>query len=130
MRKARVSGRGSRGPPPPVAARKLALLPAATPRVRAAASRRPKGHSRAAPGTRVSFVRVSVVGLGPGPSDLITPAATARLRLAGARVFARTRFFPGLDELLSDLAWESFDDVYETAPSLDAVSDAIVDRLL
>src|SRR5438105_3754225 len=76
------------------------------------------------------FVRVSIVGLGPGPFELVTPAATARLYAPGVAVFARTRFFPGLDELLSGLAWESFDDVYEPAPSLEAVSDAIVDRLL
>ena len=75
-------------------------------------------------------MRVSVVGLGPGPLDWITPAARSRLRAPGARVFARTRLFPNLSELLEGVAWESFDALYESAASLDDVHASIVDRLL
>jgi tetrapyrrole methylase family protein / MazG family protein len=75
-------------------------------------------------------VRISVVGLGPGPADWVTPAAMARLRLAGARVFVRTRFFPGLEKLLAGISWESFDALYEQAASLTDVSQAMAERLL
>ena len=75
-------------------------------------------------------MRISVVGLGPGPREWITPAALARLREPGGRVFARTRFFPGLSELLDGVPWNSFDDLYETAESLDQVNAAIAERLL
>src|SRR5579859_965544 len=75
-------------------------------------------------------MRVSVVGLGPGPLDWITPAAVARLRLPKARVFVRTRFFPGLDALLAGVDWSSFDDVYDAASSLSEVQSEIASRLL
>src|SRR5689334_23326763 len=75
-------------------------------------------------------MRVSVVGLGPGPREWITPAAEARLRLPNARVFARTRLFPGLPELLRGVAWSSFDDIYESAPTLNEVHETIAARLL
>ena len=76
-------------------------------------------------------MRVSVVGLGPGPLDWITPAAMARLRLPGARVFVRTSHFPALAELLSGVPqWSSFDDVYDSAVALKDVNASIVDRVL
>jgi tetrapyrrole methylase family protein / MazG family protein len=75
-------------------------------------------------------MRVSVVGLGPGPLSWISSAATDRLRTPGARVFVRTRLFPGLDQLLAGVAWESFDELYETADSLDEVTRRMVERLL
>jgi tetrapyrrole methylase family protein/MazG family protein len=75
-------------------------------------------------------MRVSVVGLGPGPLDWISRAAIDRLRSPGTRVFVRTRLFPGLDELLVGVAWESFDELYETADSLDEVNRRMVERLL
>jgi tetrapyrrole methylase family protein/MazG family protein len=45
-------------------------------------------------------------------------------------VFARTRLFPRLDELLAGVPWKSFDSVYETAASLDGVNSTIASRLL
>src|SRR5712692_358872 len=75
-------------------------------------------------------MRVSVVGLGPGPEDCVTAAARARLYLPGARVFARTRFFPGLERLLAGVLWESFDDLYERAESLQELQIALAKRLL
>src|SRR5260370_10216377 len=58
---------------------------------------------------RVRGVRISVVGLGPGPADWVTPAALGRLRWPRARVFLRTRYFPGIEKLLEGVTWESFD---------------------
>src|SRR5437660_12165603 len=75
-------------------------------------------------------MRVSVVGLGPGPLDWMTPAAASRLRLPGARVFARTRFFPNLERVLEGVEWQSFDDLYERADSLADVEVAMAERLL
>ena len=62
--------------------------------------------------------------------DWVTPAAVARLTLPQARVFVRTRFFPGVDALLRDVEWSSFDDVYEAAASLSEVHAEIASRLL
>jgi tetrapyrrole methylase family protein/MazG family protein len=75
-------------------------------------------------------MRVSVVGLGPGPLDWITPAAVARLQTPGARVFVRTQLFPGLTGLLQGVGWSSFDEVYENAASLAEVDARIAERLL
>src|SRR5438477_553406 len=75
-------------------------------------------------------MRVSVVGLGAGPSEWISSAAIARLHTPGAHVFARTRFFPHLAQVLAGLDWDSFDRLYETAESLDQVHQEIAERLL
>lgn len=75
-------------------------------------------------------MRVSVVGLGPGPSEWLTAAARTRLNTPGARVFARTRVFPGLEELLAGVIWESFDDLYETRASVSDVLAGMVERIL
>src|SRR5919199_57896 len=75
-------------------------------------------------------MRVSIVGLGPGPSGWITSAAMDRLRTPRALRFARTRLFPGLDELFADRPWDSFDDLYEAAESLDEVNRRMAERLL
>lgn len=75
-------------------------------------------------------MRISVVGLGPGPREWITYAALSRLRQPNARVFARTHLFQGLPELLDGVQWESFDDVYQTAESHDQVNAVIADHLL
>jgi tetrapyrrole methylase family protein/MazG family protein len=81
--------------------------------------------------TRYSYaMRVVIVGLGPGPLEWVTTAATARLRAPGARVFARTRLFPNLDQLLAGEAWESFDELYEQGASIEAVHAAMAERLL
>jgi tetrapyrrole methylase family protein / MazG family protein len=75
-------------------------------------------------------MRLSVVGLGPGPREWITPAAASRLKMPDARVFARTRFFPSLSDLLAGVAWSSFDDVYESAAALEEVNARIAAELL
>jgi tetrapyrrole methylase family protein/MazG family protein len=62
--------------------------------------------------------------------DWITPAALARLQTPDARVFVRTRFFPGLAGLLEGVVWTSFDEVYESASTLAEVDTTIAERLL
>ena len=64
------------------------------------------------------------------PPAWITPAAIDRLHTPGARVFARTRYFPDIERLLEGLAWESFDEIYDVAPSLEEVNRAIAERLI
>src|SRR5215216_1576053 len=75
-------------------------------------------------------MRVWVVGLGPGNPEYVTPAARARLHDATAGIFLRTRFLPMLDMLLEGVAWQSFDDVYERAASLEEVHATMAERLL
>jgi tetrapyrrole methylase family protein / MazG family protein len=75
-------------------------------------------------------MRVTVVGLGPGPREWIAAAALSRLHSPGAHVFVRTRYFPELEAILDGVAWTSFDELYETAASLDEVHSAIARRLL
>src|SRR5919202_2000996 len=86
--------------------------------------------ARPAPSAYSLEMRLSIVGLGPGRADWISPAATARLREPGARVFVRTSLLPGLADLLAGLEWESFDALYERQASLAAVEHEMVDRLL
>ncbi len=71
-------------------------------------------------------MRVTVVGLGPGPSSLLTVAALEAAR--GTRVVARTRFHPALSAL--DAEFESLDEVYDRATSLADVEAGLVERLL
>jgi len=54
----------------------------------------------------------------------------ARLHLPGARVFLRTRLFPGIQKLLEGVVWESFDALYEQAESLRDVSRMMAERLI
>src|SRR5260370_271743 len=75
-------------------------------------------------------MRVSVVGLGPGPLDWVTPPPLARLRLPRAPAFVRTGFFPNLERLLEGVEWQSFDDLYERSESLADVEMAMAERLL
>jgi tetrapyrrole methylase family protein/MazG family protein len=74
--------------------------------------------------------RVTVVGLGPAGADLVTPAARHALERASAR-FARTGRHPAIAELRADgVELATFDDVYDTAPDLDAAYLEIVQRLV
>jgi len=75
-------------------------------------------------------MRVSVVGLGPGPAEWVSSAAVACLRAPGARVFARTALHPALPALLESIEYTSFDALYEQAATLDEVHAAIAERVL
>ncbi len=72
-------------------------------------------------------MRVTVVGLGPGPASWLTLAAVERLGATDARVFARTRLHPALPP---DLDCESFDALYERSASLAELEARMVERLL
>src|SRR6266511_6070097 len=71
-------------------------------------------------------MRVTVVGLGPGPLDWLSAAATAALTAPAARVFARTALHPALAEF----EVESFDALYDQAGSLEEVQSEIARRVL
>jgi tetrapyrrole methylase family protein/MazG family protein len=71
-------------------------------------------------------MRITVVGLGPGPAEWLAPAALDCLRRGP--VFARTGLHPALEAL--DVRYESFDAVYERASTLDEVHTTIAERLL
>ncbi|MGH2599094.1 MAG: SAM-dependent methyltransferase, partial [Dehalococcoidia bacterium] len=72
---------------------------------------------------------ITVVGLGPGDPGLLT--VTARELLTGAMpVLFRTTRHPTTTALSLSEPLQSFDDLYETADTFDAVYDAIVARLI
>jgi tetrapyrrole methylase family protein / MazG family protein len=73
--------------------------------------------------------RLTVVGLGPGPSAWLTAAAVEALRQPGARVFARTALHPALAELELLDAVESFDPLYEQMADLASLHAEIARRL-
>ncbi|MCU1457165.1 MAG: MazG family protein [Actinomycetia bacterium] len=61
---------------------------------------------------------VSIVGLGPAGTDLLLPAARTALTAAAAR-FVRTSRHPAVQQLEAEgIGFESFDAVYDAAPSL------------
>jgi tetrapyrrole methylase family protein/MazG family protein len=73
---------------------------------------------------------LTVVGLGPGPAGWLTRDAEAALRQPNARVFARTLLHPALDAMADQVQIESFDELYASAPTLDAVYDEMATRLI
>ncbi len=72
---------------------------------------------------------ITIVGLGPGPYRTLTLEAVETLH-AARMLYLRTRVHPTVDELPSTLRWTAFDDLYETAPSFDALYDRIAAILL
>jgi tetrapyrrole methylase family protein/MazG family protein len=77
-----------------------------------------------------SDVRIVVVGLGPAGADLLLPAARAAIERSTAR-FVRTARHPAVDDLRdAGIELESFDAIYDAAPSLDAAYATIVERLV
>ena len=71
-------------------------------------------------------MKLTVVGLGPGPAEWLTEAARARLTAPGARIFARTRMHPAL----TGVEFESFDTLYDQSDSIAEVEASMVARLL
>jgi len=74
--------------------------------------------------------RVVIVGLGPGGSDLVLPAARAAFARIPVR-FVRTARHPAVTDLVAEgFELESFDDAYETAADFDELYAGIVDALI
>jgi tetrapyrrole methylase family protein/MazG family protein len=71
---------------------------------------------------------ITVVGLGPGDPGLMTLAARDALG-SGRPVYFRTRRHPGVEALILDGPWQSFDALYDGAETFEAVYDDIVVRL-
>lgn len=73
---------------------------------------------------------ITVVGLGPAGVDLLLPAARAAIERVPLR-YVRTSRHPCVDDLAREgLTFDSFDEVYDRGDDLDAVYDAIVDKLV
>ena len=74
--------------------------------------------------------RVVVVGLGPGGSDLVLPAARAAFEQTPVR-FVRTARHPAVADLVAEgIELESFDDAYDTAADFEELYTGIVDALV
>jgi len=76
--------------------------------------------------------RVVVVGLGPAGAALLLPSArTALAAVEPSARFVRTARHPAVDDLArAGVELQSFDEVYDTAPDVEAVYRTIVDRLV
>ena len=73
--------------------------------------------------------RIAIVGLGPGDASLLTIEARDLLA-AAPEVWLRTARHPTVAGLPTGPRYESFDHVYESLDTFDAVYEAIVERLL
>jgi tetrapyrrole methylase family protein/MazG family protein len=74
--------------------------------------------------------RLTVVGLGPGGLEHLTVGVLRRLGLAG-RLFSRTQRHPAVIDLEAmGFNFETFDDLYESAPDYHTLYDAIAERLI
>ncbi|MEW6046855.1 MAG: MazG family protein, partial [Bacillota bacterium] len=75
-------------------------------------------------------MQITVVGLGPGPADLLTVRAEHALRQA-KRLFLRTRAHPVAETLRAwGVAFTALDEYVERAPTLEDAWRAMADRLL
>jgi len=72
---------------------------------------------------------VTVVGLGPGDASLLTAEAREVLR-ASQEVWLRTARHPAVEGLPAGPRYASFDEIYDSGESFDAVYQAIVARLI
>jgi len=72
---------------------------------------------------------ITVVGLGPGSYRALTLEAVEALH-AASELYLRTAQHPTVAELPSVLRWQSFDALYEQAPTFDALYDQIAEILL
>lgn len=74
--------------------------------------------------------RVVVVGLGPGGSDLVLPAARAAFTAHPVR-YVRTARHPAVEDLAAaGIAFESFDAAYDAAADFDTLYAGIVETLI
>src|SRR5689334_5108232 len=91
-----------------------------------------KETTKTQPQSAAISAEIALVGLGPGRWEHLTIEAWEVLRAAPA-IYVRTARHPTADELrrrLPRAQFISFDDVYERAPSFDAVYEEIAARLL
>lgn len=73
---------------------------------------------------------ILIVGLGPG-ADAAIPSGTWVAVRSGLPVYLRTRVHPSVAALeAAGVSYESFDSLYDSKPTFEAVYDGIVDRLL
>ena len=76
---------------------------------------------------------VTIIGLGPGGSDILTRQAWAALEAAQASgnvLYLRTSRHPAVADLPADLQYESFDHVYDSAADFDHVYRQIAAEIL
>lgn len=73
--------------------------------------------------------RVVVVGLGPADEQYITAEANNLLQ-SGKPVFLRTQRHPAAQSVLRKVQATTFDDVYDTAETIEDVYETIVERLV
>ncbi len=75
-------------------------------------------------------MKLSVVGLGPGPFCMITQAALFRMQQADI-VFIQTKRHPAVEELLKlGVRAEFLDDLYQQACDFDELNAAVAQRIL
>ncbi|HSM55423.1 MAG TPA: nucleoside triphosphate pyrophosphohydrolase [Candidatus Sulfomarinibacteraceae bacterium] len=72
---------------------------------------------------------IAIVGLGPGPADLVTRRAWQLLKAADV-VFLRTAHHPAVDNLPPEVQWRSFDHVYEAESDFSSVYRRITDEIV
>jgi len=72
---------------------------------------------------------ITIVGLGPGDPGLLTIRARDAL-MSGGPVWLRTARHPGISALAGVTVADTFDHLYETLDSFDAIYAAIIERLL
>ncbi|MFW6042268.1 MAG: nucleoside triphosphate pyrophosphohydrolase [Chloroflexota bacterium] len=77
----------------------------------------------------VAIGSIAIVGLGPGPADLITRRAWRMLAEADV-VFLRTARHPAVDDLPPEVAWRSFDHVYEAENDFSSVYRRITEEIV
>lgn len=72
---------------------------------------------------------ITIVGLGPGAADMLTLEAQRRLAAAGD-VYLRTQRHPTVAALPDNLRIHSFDHIYQSLPTFEAVYEAIAAEIV
>lgn len=72
---------------------------------------------------------LTIVGLGPGPVELVAPGARAALQDLSSRIFVRTALHPAVPALLGARAFEALDALYDSAPSMSETLDGVTSTI-
>lgn len=75
------------------------------------------------------LVKITVVGLGPGPYSMLTREASATLEQA-PKVWLRTSRHPTVAELPPSVRWEALDYVYDRCESFDCLYRELAEEVL